>query len=94
MKLRTYILSACFFVIALSGLAQTPVLPNTMDASLTDLQTFVSNKAYVSSYQLAKELKRTSMYNNNRSVKERVDFYLLVSGLQLNEKGIVEQASD
>ena len=94
MKLRTYILTACFFVIALTGLAQTPVLPNTIDASLTDLQTFVSNKAYVSSYQLAKELKRTSIYNNDRSVKERVDFYLLVSGLQLNEKGIVEQASD
>jgi hypothetical protein len=41
MKLRTYILAACFFVIALTGLAQTPVLPNTIDASLTDLQTFV-----------------------------------------------------
>jgi len=94
MKLRTYILTACFFVIALTGLAQTPVLPNTIDASLTDLQTFVSNKAYVRSYQLAKELKRTSIYNNDRSVKEKVDFYLLVSGLQLNEKGIVEQAGD
>ena len=61
MKLRTYILAVCFSGIALTGLAQTPVLPNTIDASLTDLQTFVSNKAYVSSYQLAKELKRTSM---------------------------------
>jgi len=94
MKLRTYILAASFFGIVHFGLAQTPVLPNTMDASLSDLQTFISNKAYVSSYQLAKELKRTTIYNNNTSVKERVDFYLLVSGLQLNEKGIVEQASD
>ena len=94
MKLRTYILAACFFGIAHLGQAQTPVLPNTIDASLSDLQTFISNKAFVSSYQLAKELKRTTIYNNNTSVKERVDFYLLVSGLQLNEKGIVEQASD
>ena len=94
MKIRTSILSVFFFVLAQIGLAQTPVLPNSIDASMRDLQTFVSDKAYVSSYQLAKELKRTSIYQNNSSVKEKVDFYLLVSGLQLDEKGIVEQASD
>ena len=94
MKIHTSILSVFFFVLAQIGLAQTPVLPSSMDASMRDLQTFVSERAYVSSYQLAKELKRTSMYQNNSSVKEKVDFYLLVSGLQLNEKGIVEQASD
>ena len=94
MKLYTSILSVFFFMLAQIGLAQTPVLPSSMDASMRDLQTFVADKAYVSSYQLAKELKRTSMYQNNSSVKEKVDFYLLVSGLQLDEKGIVEQATD
>jgi len=94
MKLHTSILSVFFFMLAQIGLAQTPVLPSSMDASMRDLQTFVSERAYMSSFQLAKELKRTSMYQNNSSVKEKVDFYLLVSGLQLDEKGIVEQASD
>ena len=81
-------------MLAQIGLAQTPVLPSSMDASMRDLQTFVSERAYMSSFQLAKELKRTSMYQNNSSVKEKVDFYLLVSGLQLDEKGIVEEATD
>jgi len=94
MKLHTSILSVFFFMLAQIGLAQTPVLPSSMDASMRELQTFVSERAYMSSFQLAKELKRTSMYQNNSSVKEKVDFYLLVSGLQLDEKGIVEEASD
>jgi TolA-binding protein len=94
MKLHTSILSVFFFMLAQIGLAQTPVLPSSMDASMRELQTFVSERAYMSSFQLAKELKRSSMYQNNSSVKEKVDFYLLVSGLQLDEKGIVEQASD
>ena len=94
MKLHTSILSVFFFMLAHIVLAQTPVLPNSMDASMRDLQTFIAERAYVSSYQLAKELKRSSMYQNNSSVKEKVDFYLLVSGLQLNEKGIVEEATD
>ena len=94
MKLYTSILLAFFLVLAQIGLAQTPVLPSSIDASMRDLQTFVSERAYMSSFQLAKELKRTSMYQNNSSVKEKVDFYLLVSGLQLDEKGIVEEATD
>ena len=88
MKLHTYIFAGCLFFLANTVNAQTTSLPNSIDASIHDLQTFVANKEYVSSYQLAKELKRTTIYNNNTSVKERVDFYLLVSGLQLNEKGI------
>jgi len=94
MKLYTSILLAFFLLLAQIGLAQTPVLPSSIDASMRDLQTFVSERAYMSSFQLAKELKRTSMYQNNSSVKEKVDFYLLVSGLQLDEKGIVEEATD
>ena len=94
MKLHTYILAGCLFFLANTGIAQTTNLPNSIDASINDLQTFVTNKEYVSSYQLAKELKHSPVYINSATIKERIDFYFLVSGLQLHEKGIVEQASE
>jgi len=94
MKLHTYILAGCLFFLADSVVAQTTNLPNSIDASINDLQTFVTNKEYVSSYQLAKELKHNVVYTNSATIKERIDYYFLVSGLQLNEKGIVDQASE
>ena len=48
MKLYTSILLAFFLVLAQIGLAQTPVLPSSIDASMRDLQTFVSERAYMS----------------------------------------------
>ena len=51
MKLHTSILSVFFFMLAQIGLAQTPVLPSSMDASMRELQTFVSERAYMSSFQ-------------------------------------------
>jgi hypothetical protein len=94
MKLHTYIFAGCLFFLANTVNAQTTSLPNSIDASIHDLQTFVANKEYVSSYQLAKELKHNTVYTNSATIKERIDYYFLVSGLQLNEKGIAEQASE